>query len=193
MTDAAKTKSNAAPYLRAAAEFHRGAYGDSADSRKFLEQAASAGDARARLLLGRHYLTSNPSMASSYFRNAAENRCATAATELARFYMGNGTEYDFAQKLLRMSANKGDVDAQMLLGQLLATAGREDGHKIEAAFWLELSLRNAIALNDKQREANVRQTLRSLGNSLDEKTVRRAQTFLDQTPSTVVSAPPSRR
>ncbi len=190
MSEAINLSSTKAVYLRAAAECHAGAYGenpmDNRLAKGLLEQAAVGGDPRAKLLLGRDYLKRSPTLAVGPLRVAADNRCASAATELSKYYLGAGIEIPLAVNLLKLAANKGDIEAQMLLGQLLAS---EEGSELEAAFWLELALRNALAANDKANEARIRADIRKQGGRISEDSFRRSRSFLDKTPSTLEGRP----
>jgi TPR repeat protein len=189
MKRAAETEARPAPYRRAIAEFHRRAYGDSSESRNFLEQASNLGDTRAKHLLGLHYLESSPTIAAAYLRTAADNRCASAATELAKYYLNAGKDARFVPDLLRSSAIKGDEEAQRLFGEFLARGGMGDGKEVEAAFWLELALRNAISNNNDKEEVAVRETIRVLADRIEDNLYRRVSSFFDRNSSTVVRLP----
>lgn len=190
MSEAINLSSQKVIYMRAAAECHAGAYGedpfDNRAARNLLEQASAGGDSRAKVLLGVEYARTGSTLAVGPLRTAADNRCASAATELAKYYLGTGRNHPPASDHLRLAANKGDIEAQALLGEFLARGGDGPGRESEAAFWLELALRNAVSTNRKQHEAVVRSTMRALADLVDEESFRRARYFLEKKPSTVV-------
>jgi TPR repeat protein len=146
--------------------------------RELLERAIELGDDRALILLGSHQLQSTPIDGTRLLRYAADRRCATASTMLAKYYLGRGNDPRLVPALLRLAANKGDTEAQLLLGEFLANGGTGIAQPLEAAFWLEFALQNAVALAEKTREVEVRAAIRTLADRIDEDHYRRVRNYL---------------
>jgi TPR repeat protein len=144
------------------------------EQRELLERAISAGDLRAKLLLGESLLESNRPEGVGYLRDAANVGCATAGKILAKYYLERGKDPRLAIDLLRTAANKHEIEAQILLSKELAKTD-----PVEAALWLQLGLQNAVQFADKAREAQARDAIRATSSTIGEDNLRRAAKFLE--------------
>jgi len=172
-----------APYWRATAECYAGGESVSLGTRQprqLLERAIQSGDLRAQLLLGEHLIESNSLDGLRYLRYASDARCASAATVLAKYYLGRGNDPRLAPDLLRAAAVKHDIEAQILLGVCLAEGTGTQADPGEAAFWLRLAWGNAIRLANKNGEVQARETIRRLTPVVGEDHFRRAANFLER-------------
>jgi len=145
--------------------------------RDLLERAVEKGDLRAHLLLGREHLKQNSIDGVRHLRFAADGDCATAATQLAHHYIGNGRDFRLAPSLLESAARKHDMEAQWLFGFCYATGTGLDPDPAKAAFWLVLSLKNAEKFNNAEMKIRIRETRRKLIKSVADDHFRRAENF----------------
>jgi len=172
-----------APYWRASAECYAGGEGVSLGARQpkgLLERAIGLGDPRARLLLGEYLINSNDISGVGHLRYASDARCATAATALAKYYLGRGNEPKLAPKLLRTAAVKNDIEAQFLLGSCCAKGTGEMADFSEAAFWLQLGRWNAVRLADLKREAQLHEAIKMLEPTIGKDLIRIAATYFEK-------------
>lgn len=143
------------------------------EQRELLERAITAGDLRAKLLLGDSLLRSDNIEGIGYLKDARDGGCATAGKILAKYYLGRGNDPRLAPALLRTAAKKHDPEAQILLSERLAKTD-----PVEAALWLQLGLQNAVQLVDKTCEAQAREAILAAKSTIGEDKLRRAEKFL---------------
>lgn len=172
-----------APYWRATAECYAGGQGialSARQPRELLEKAIERDDARARLLRGNQLVESNGSVGASYLRNSSDAGCATASTSLAKYYLGRGLEPQRASTLLRIAANKNDIEAQILLGSCFATGTGTNTDPAAAAFWLQLALLNSIQFANKNLETKAKESIERIRSKIGNEHLERAEEFFSK-------------
>lgn len=105
---------------------------DSAEARRWLQQAADAGDGQAVALLARAYETgwagvTDPARAAALYRRAHDLGNGRGSMGLsAMLIRGVGVKADDAEaeRIVRLCAERGDVNCQVATGVFLATAAQ---------------------------------------------------------------------